>query len=329
MGSTGKAVEVSIEVFPYLRVYRDGTVERLAGTEVAPAGLDPETEVLSRDVVIVPETGVSARLYRPNSTKPDQKLPLVVYFHGGAFCISSTADPKYHASLNNLVTEANIILVSVNYRLAPEFPLPIAYEDCWAALQWVASHVKGDGDHDREAWLQEYVDFDKVFLVGDSAGSSLAHHLSFRVNGSDSGRELKVRGIGMVNPYFWGKDPIGVEVTDDFRKQMVDNWWNFVCTSGKGCDDPLINPFVDGAPSLDGLGCDEVLLVVAEKDILRDRGRLYYKKLVNSGWAGKAEIMEVEGEDHVFHIFDPNTDKAKSLIKRLASFVNQDIAFAL
>ncbi|TXG52370.1 hypothetical protein EZV62_021539 [Acer yangbiense] len=330
MGSTGEAVEVSIEVFPYLRVYKDGTVERLAGTEVVHAGLDPETLVLSKDIVIVPETGVSARIYRPNNnnwTESDQKLPLVVYFHGGAFCISSTADPKYHASLNNLVAEANVILVSVNYRLAPEFPLPIAFEDCWAAIRWVASHVKGDG-HDREAWLKECVDFEKVFLVGDSAGSSLAHHLSFRVKNSDTGRDLKVCGIGMINPYFWGKDPIGVEVSDEFRKKMVDSWWMFVCTSENGCDDPLINPFVDGAPSLDGLGCDKVLVVVAEKDILRDRGRLYYNKLVNSGWAGKAEIIEVEDEDHVFHIFDHTTDKAKSLIKRLASFINQDSAFA-
>lgn len=153
--------------------------------------------------------------------------------------------------------------------------------------------------------------------MGDSAGSSLAHYLSLKESG------LKIRGVGMINPYFWGKDPIGVEIGDVVRKQMVDNWWLFVCKSEKGCDDPLINPFVDGAPSLDGLGCERVIVVVAEKDILRDRGRLYYKRLVNSGWNGKAEIVEVEGEDHVFHIFDPDSTKAKALIKRLASFINQ------
>ncbi|KAJ4701788.1 Alpha/beta hydrolase-3 [Melia azedarach] len=325
MGSTNPPAEVSIEVFPYLRVYKDGTVERYAGTEVALAGLDPETNVLSKEIVIIPETGVSARVYRPNNfTKASKKVPLVVYFHGGAFCISSTADPKYHTSLNKLVAEAGIILVSVNYRLAPEHPLPAAYEDSWGALKWVASHIKEDGN--LEDWLKESVDFEQVFLLGDSAGSSMAHHLALRITESDEVRDLKILGIGMIMPYFWGTDPIGAEITDQFRKQMVDNWWLFVCPSDKGCDDMLINPFIDGAPCITGLACDELFVIVAEKDILKDRGKLYYEKLVKSGWPGKAELLEVEGEDHMFHIFDPNSEKAKSLIKRLASFINQQNA---
>lgn len=106
---------------------------------------------------------------------------------------------------------------------------------------------------------------------------------------------------------------------------MVDNWWLFVCPSDKGCDDPFINPFADGAPDVAGLACEKLLVIVAEKDILRDRGKLYYERLVNSDWPGKAEIMEVEGEDHVFHIFDPTTQKARSLMKCLASFINAPV----
>lgn len=319
MGSN-KSAQVSREVFPYLRVYEDGTVERLGGTEVAAAGLDPATNVLSKDVLIIPETGVSARVYRPGNIT--NKLPLVVYFHGGAFVISSSADPKYHTSLNNLVAEADIILVSVNYRLAPEHPLPAAFEDSLAALKWVASHAKGKGDY-QEAWLREFVDFDKVFLAGDSAGSSIAHHLGLRIK--DEVRDLKILGIVMIMPYFWGKQPTGVEVTDQFRKQMVDNWWLFVCPSDKGCDDPLINPLAEGAPSVAGLACDKLLVIVAEKDILNDRGRLYYENLVHTtNWAGKADFVQVNGEDHVFHIFDPNSHNAKTMIKRWASFINSD-----
>ncbi|GAV78835.1 Abhydrolase_3 domain-containing protein [Cephalotus follicularis] len=316
MASNSNRSEVAVEVFPYLQLYKDGTVHRVIGTEVAHAGLDLETGVLSQDIVINPDTGVSARFYRPNQlTKYDEKLPLVLYFHGGAFMISSTADPKYHISLNKLVAEANIVLVSVNYRLAPENPLPTSYEDSWAALNWVAAHAKGDGGH--EPWLKDYVDFEQVFLAGDSAGANIAHNLALRVT------DLKIVGIAMMFPYFWGKDPIGVEVTDHFRRELVDKWWMFVCPSDKGNDDPLINPFVDGAPSLKGLACDRVLVTVAEKDILRGRGRLYYDKLVKSGWQGKAEIVEIEDEDHVFHIMDPDSEKVKGLIKRWASFINQ------
>ncbi|KAJ4845394.1 hypothetical protein Tsubulata_010575 [Turnera subulata] len=164
MDSTTK--EIILDIFPYLRVYKDGTVERLAGTEVVPAGLDPKTDVLSKDIIIVPETNVSARLYRPNSINNNQKLPLLVYFHGGAFCIASAAEPSYHNSLNQLVSKANIIIVSVDYRLAPEHPLPAAYEDSWAALRWVASNAAAA---ENEGWLKDHADFDRVFLAGDSA----------------------------------------------------------------------------------------------------------------------------------------------------------------
>ncbi|KAF2324407.1 hypothetical protein GH714_013674 [Hevea brasiliensis] len=313
--------QVSREVFPYLRVYKDGTIERFAGTEVVPAGLDPATGVLSKDILIIPETRVSARLYRPSSTKAGQKLPLVIYYHGGGFFISSTADPKYHHSLNKLVAEANIVVVSVDYRLAPENPLPAAYEDSWAALHWVAAHASGDDG--QEAWLKDYVDFGRVFLGGDSCGANMAHHLALKLKGSELGRELNIQGIAMIHPYFWGKDPVGVEKTDHVRRSLVDNWWTFICPSQKGCDDLLINPFTDGSPSLERLACNRVLVIVAENDILRDRGKLYHEKLVRSGWKGTAELMENKGEDHVFHIFDPNTENAKSMFRGLASFINK------
>ncbi|MBA0691666.1 hypothetical protein Goari_009280 [Gossypium aridum] len=310
--------EVALDLFPFLQVYKDGTLKRLAGVEVVPPGLDPETNVLSKDILILPKTGVSARIYRPNLVTEPQKLPLVVYFHGGAFCAASPASLEYHTSLNKLVAEANIIALSVDYSLVPEHPLPTAYEDSWAALQWVASHKEENGNH--EAWIKDYVELDEVFLTGDSSGANIAHHLALRIKESNLSYKMKIAGIGMIHPYFWGTNPIGSEVTDQFRKELVDKWWLYVCPSDKGCDDPLINPFVDGSSDLANLACDRILVIVAEKDILRDRGKLYYDKLVKSGWKGKAEFMETEGEDHVFHIFHPDCAKAKSLIQRLASF---------
>ncbi|KAJ8772844.1 hypothetical protein K2173_028021 [Erythroxylum novogranatense] len=322
MGSGQK--EVARDVFPYLKVYTDGTIERLAGTtEVVPAGLDPETDVLSLDTVILPETGLSARLYRPNSAKPGQKLPLVIYYHGGGFFLSSAADPKYHNSLNKIVAAANIVLVSVDYRIAPESPLPAAYEDSWAALEWVASHPKAKQGGGNEAWLNDYVDFGRVFFAGDSCGANMAHHFALRLQDSKVSQQLKIQGIAMIHPYFWGKEAIGIEVSDHFRKTMVDGWWKFVCPSDQGCDDPLINPFTDGSSGLEGLACDRLIVIVAERDILRDRGKLYHEQLVKSKWQGTAELVEIKGEDHVFHIMDPNCENAKFMFKRLASFFNR------
>ncbi|KAL1344173.1 hypothetical protein HN51_018047 [Arachis hypogaea] len=315
--------EISMEVPPYLRIHSDGTVERLAGTQVAPPGLDPETNVLSKDILIQPQTSVTARLYRPNNTNHNHtKLPLLIYFHGGAFCISSPADPLYHNSLNRLVSEANVVALSVNYRLAPEHPLPAAYHDSWDAIQWAASH----SFEGHETWLKESVDFDRVFLAGDSAGANIAHFMAIKLHhssGSSNMKFFKIPGLIMIHPYFWGKEPIGVEATDPERKKMVDKWWELVCPSEKGNDDPLINPFVEEAPGFESVVCNNVLVIVAERDILKERGKLYHKTLVNNdAWKGKAELYEAEGEDHDFHIFNPDSDNAKSLLKRIAAFIN-------
>lgn len=161
-------------------------------------------------------------------------------------------------------------------------------------------------------------------MVGDSAGANISHHLALRAKNSDLAEKIKILGIALIHPYFWGQEPIGSEITEHDKKAQVDRWWNFVCPSGRGNDDLLINPFADGSPPIEGLAGDKVVVIVAEKDILRDRGKLYYEKLAKSEWEGKVEIFETEGEDHAFHILDPNSEKAKNLVKRLALFVNED-----
>ncbi|XP_065880662.1 probable carboxylesterase 2 [Euphorbia lathyris] len=311
--------QVIKDVFPYLKIYDDGTIERYAGTEFTPAGLDSQTSVLSKDIIISTSTTLSARIYRPQNIPNHQKLPLLFYFHGGAFCIASAAEPLYHHCLNHLVSQAKAIAVSVNYRLAPENPLPAAYEDSFAAFRCLSKPGEGT-----DPWINDYADFDRIFIAGDSAGANIAHHLGFRVKDSesDSGSEVKIRGIVMIHPYFWGKDPIGIERNDGVRKAIVDNWWMLVCPSDKGCDDPYINLFVDGAPSLMGLGCENVVVYVAEKDILCDRGKVYQENLMKSGWKGKAEIMETKGEDHVFHLFKADCENAHVLIKHWASYIS-------
>ncbi|KAK6115849.1 hypothetical protein DH2020_008118 [Rehmannia glutinosa] len=226
--------------------------------------------------------------------------------------------------LNIFVKEAKIILVSVDYRLAPENPLPTAYDDSWAALKWVASHISGEKNA-TETWLREFVDFNKVYLAGDSAGANISHHMAIRAGLENPGlAEFKISGVLMIQPYFWGEDPIGVEAENPVFKSVVDKWWRFVCPSDKGCDDPLINPFVVGAPSLSGLACDKILVCVAGNDILRERGRFYYESLVKSGWQGKTEFFETEGEDHIFHILDPTCENSNNLIKVCAKFINSE-----
>ncbi|CAK9154624.1 unnamed protein product [Ilex paraguariensis] len=325
------AKEVAVDLAPILRVYKDGTVERLIGSpHVPPSPEDPATGVSSKDTTI--SSLISARLYLPNlpkttTTTTTQKLPILVYFHGGGFCAGSTFSFLSHRYMNLIASESKALIVAVEYRLAPEHPLPAAYEDCWDATQWVASHaVDGNDDGgDKELWLINHGDFERVFIGGDSAGGNIVHNIAVRAGIESFHGDLKILGAFLSCPYFWGSKPMGSELTEKSEQMKLYRIWMFVYPSASGgIDNPMINPFADDAPSLSGLGCSKVLVCVAEKDPLRDRGVHYVEAVKEeSGWKGEVELVEVEGEDHCFHIFTPDTENAKNLIKRLASFIAQ------
>ncbi|XP_058097073.1 probable carboxylesterase 2 [Magnolia sinica] len=310
--------QIEHDFSPFIRVYKNGRVERLLGVSSVPASVDPQTGVESKDVVISPETGLSARLYLPKLSDTLQKIPTLVYYHGGGFCIESAFSPTYHRYLNSLVAEANIVAVSVEYRLAPEHRLPIAYDDSWAALQWVASYASGGGP---EAWLTDHADFDRLIVSGDSAGANIAHNLAMRAGREGVGHGVKINGAILIHPYFWGSQPVGMEVS--FRKEGKPDLWTYLCPSTTGLDDPLVNPVADGAPDLSGLGCTRVLVCVAENDFLKERGWIYYRALESSGWKGTLEMYAVEEEGHVFHLFKPTCENAGLMLKRLAAFFNK------
>lgn len=315
--STDNTHQLAYDFPPLIRVYKDGRVERLLGNETVPPSVDPKTGVKSKDVSIA--AGVSARLYLPRlSPSGGRKLPLLIYFHGGGFCIESAFSPVYHNYLNSLVAEANVVAVSVDYRLAPEHPVPAAYDDSWTAVKWVAGGGGG------EPWLSDHADLRRTFLAGDSAGANIAHHVAMRFGREpEPVGEMGLEGIVLVNPYFWGEEPVGAEAAaDPARREHAARLWRFVCPeSADGCDDPRMNPAKEGE-ELRRLGGRRVLVTVAEKDLLRDRGFHYTAALEKSGWGGSAELVDVEEEEHVFHLFKPG-ERAAALLKRVAAFLNQ------
>ncbi|XVE93343.1 hypothetical protein REPUB_Repub01dG0183600 [Reevesia pubescens] len=180
-----------------------------------------------------------------------------------------------------------------------------SYEDSWAALKWVASHSSAEGP---EAWLKDYADFQRVFLVGDSAGGNIVHNMAVQAASEDlSG--VKLLGICLIQPFFGRTDG------------HVDKYWLFVCPTSS-FNDPRINPAVDSR--LSRLACSRVLIFLAEKDNLRERGMFYCETLKSSGWGRELVIVETEGEDHAFQLFNPNSERALALMNRLVSFINQD-----
>lgn len=305
------ASEITHAFPPFFLVHKDGSIKRFMVADYAPPTVDPLTGVEIKDVVISLETGVKARIFLPkiNVSGQQKKLPLIIHYHGGGFCIGSSLDVITTRMLTVLTSVANSIAISIDYRLAPEHLLPIAFDDSWSALQWISTHLNREGP---ELWLNQFVDFERVFLLGESAGATIAHHMAVRVGTTKGLEGLRIRGAIIVHPYF---------VDNDQPDELV----RFLSSGPIAANsDPKLNPKVD--TDLDKMCCEKVLVFVAENDGfgLKPRGVEYCETLKNSGWKGDLELVENEGEDHCFHVFNPTCESALVLVQKVASFVNQD-----
>ncbi|CAK9309038.1 unnamed protein product [Citrullus colocynthis] len=115
-------------------------------------------------------------------------LPLLIYTHDGAFLVGSIASLNYHCQLVSLATETNIITLSVKYRLAPEHPLLVSYDDVCAVVEWATSQ----SNH-----------FDRVFVIGNNAKANVSYNMMGQARKSDHGPEgMKIIGLGLVHLLF-------------------------------------------------------------------------------------------------------------------------------
>ncbi|CAA7049900.1 unnamed protein product [Microthlaspi erraticum] len=311
--------EIAFDMSPSFVVYKNGRLERLTGETIVPPSLNPQNGVISKDVVYSPEKNLSLRIYLPEKVvETDQKLPVLVYFHGGGFIFETAFSPIYHTFLTSAVAAAECLAISVDYRRAPEFPIPVPYEDSWDSLKWVFSYIDGTRP---ENWINKHADFGKVFLAGDSAGGNIAHHLAIRAEKEKLNPVIS--GMILIHPYFWGKTPIDeLETRDERRRRKIDGSWEVASpNSEKGVDDPLFNVVGSESSDLSGLGCGRVLVMVAGYDIFVRQGFGYAAKLEKSGWGGEVEVMETKREGHAFHLKNPDTDNARQVVKKFAEFL--------
>ncbi|GJM98625.1 hypothetical protein PR202_ga15653 [Eleusine coracana subsp. coracana] len=301
--------EIVFEVADF-KVYKDGQVERASSAlDTVPAGFDADTGVTSRDVVIDAATGVAARLYLPTINAMTNKLPVVVFFHGGYFIVGSPWHPNYHHYVNSLAAGASVVAVSVDYRLAPEHLLPAA------ALNWVASGA--------DTWLSDHGDLGRIFVVGVSAGANIAHNVAMAagvIGLQASMAPTCIKGVVLLHPSFAAEEKMEAENKEFLRANRVR--WEVIFPDAKGgLDDPRINPMAAAAPSLAKLPGERLLVCTASGDPRASRGRAYRDALQASGWRGKVQWFESENEGHCFFVPNHGGREAVKLMDRVVRFL--------
>ena len=336
MASNNKILE---EVSGWLRVYHDNSVDRswTGPPEVeflmkpVPSHEDFKDGVATRDVLIDPNTGLYVRIYIPaseNGFHVQDKMPLILHFHGGGFCISQADWYMYYHFYAWLVRSVRAVCVSVYLRLAPEHRLPAACDDAYAAFLWLRDVARGEMS---ESWLNSYADFGRVFFVGDSTGGNIVHDLAARVSGLES-EPVRLAGGVAIHPGFLRAEPSKsfLELAESplLTRDMVNKFMGLALPIGSSKDHPITCPMGAEAPPLAGLKLPPMLVVVAEKDLLRDTELEYCEAMKEAG--KEVEVMMNPGMGHSFYFnklaieADPETKaQAELLIETIKSFITR------
>ncbi|EAZ24823.1 probable carboxylesterase 12 [Oryza sativa Japonica Group] len=328
---------IAVDLRPFLVEFNDGRRWVLVRHETVAASDDKTRSangVVTKDVVIDDETGVSVRVFLPvdaavaAAAGDGRRLPLVVYVHGGAFCTGSASARMFHDYAESLSARAAAVVVSVDYRLAPAHPVPAAYDDAWAALRWAASRRRRLSD---DTWVGDYADRSCVFLAGESVGANIVHNVAVRA-GEVFDDDIDIEGMILLQPYFWGTKRLPCETPDACWRtrgsppmllpERIDALWPYV-TAGAAAnngDDPRIDP---SAEAIASLPCRRALVSVATEDVLRGRGRRYAAAWGDSGSHRAATLVESKGVDHCFHLLPEFSSHAETgvLMDRVAMFI--------
>ena len=210
---------------------------------------------------------IAVRIYRPADA---EDFPAVVfYFHGGCFVKGSLESGDVIAA--GVAEETNCVVISVDYRLAPEHPFPAAPEDCYSVVRHVAANARSLG-----------VDGDRLAVWGDSAGGNLAAAVCLMAR-DRGGPAIAAQALN----YPCLNDELTAETyrlyadSPGLRTAYMDHCWGLYIADGRPTGHEYACPVK--AKTLAGL--PPAHIHIAEYDILADDGRLYAERLRQAGGA--------------------------------------------
>lgn len=222
---------------------------------------------------------IPVRVYTPLA---QPGLPMLVYYHGGGWVMGDL--DTHDTGCRRLARASGALVVSVDYRLAPEHKFPAAAEDAIAALEWVAANGESLGGDPR-----------RLAVGGDSAGGNLAAVATQWARNNDGPKLSAQLLIYPVTNHDFDL-PSFAQYAEGFPLTLAGmRWfWDHYLTGPEDAGNPLASPF--RAESLAGL--PPALVVIAGNDVLRDDGMAYAGRLREAGVS-----TEIAHYDDMIHVF--------------------------
>jgi acetyl esterase len=287
---------------PPLETLSPTDARKLAAESIKPVGGTPEPVRSIENLTIPgPDGQIPIRVYTPDTPAP---RPAMVYFHGGGWvvCDLDTHDVVCSA----IARRSGAVVVSVDYRLAPEHKFPAAVVDCYAATVWVASNAERLG-----------INSGRIAVGGDSAGGNLGAVVSLKSrdeNGPAIALQAMVYPVTDLSSF---DTPSYREFADGYSLTKSEMEWfrDHYLSSIDDARDPYASPLL--APDLRGL--PPALIITAECDPLRDEGEAYAKRLEEAGVA--VTCTRYSGMIHPFFSLSGAIPQAFDAIQQVADAV--------
>jgi acetyl esterase len=215
------------------------------------------------DISVSPDDYIRIRIYIPEGNGP---FPIIIYYHGGGWVLGNLdgADP----SCRVLANKTKSVVVSVDYRLAPEFKFPIPAEDSYAALEWVkknATNINGNAS--------------KIIVAGDSAGGNLATVVAMMSRdrkGPDITAQVLIYPVTDLSydteSYFEFAEGYAL------NRNLMKWFGNHYIRNEEDRTNPYVAPLISG--NLHDL--PQAFIITAENDVLRDEGIAYAERLMEA-----------------------------------------------
>lgn len=269
-----------------------------------------KTSVREVDDIYIPvdSAQILIRMYCNVPERKRDKLPVLIYYHGGGFIWGSV--DIFDTYCRKLARETEALVISVDYRLAPEYKYPVAVKDSYAVLKWANRHISKYGG-----------DPEQIIVMGESAGGNLAAVMPL-VSRDSCGPPIRAQIIVCGATTF-------EEVVFPSRKYFLRGEQNYLVSEDylNRCKSAYLPDSVDAShPYISPLQArldrdmPEALLITAQVDPLRDEGKEYARKMRAAGI--EVHYREYEGMIHAFMNFYPFLDSAREAIEDVVRFID-------